>query len=142
MARGTTLLETLAVVVLVTVIVGAGGPTVQGLVDRATVSVAREALVGLVAEARVVALARGGATVVIERRPPGASIVVDGRVERSLGEGLPSAIGLELGRGRDRLELSYDALGLGRVASATIRLRLRDKERTLVISSYGRVRRR
>jgi len=142
MSRGTTLLETLTVVVLVAMVVGAGGPTVQSLADRATVSMAREALVGLVAEARIVALARGGATVVIERRPPRASITVDGRVVRSLEEGVPTAIGLDLGRGRDRLELSYDALGLGRVASATVRLRLRDTERTLVISSYGRVRRR
>lgn len=142
MSRGYTLLEAVTVVVLVAVIVGAGGPAVQELSDRAAVSAAREALVGLVAEARVLAVARGGATVVIEQRPPAAFVLQDGGIVRSLKGRMPSAIVLDLGRNRERLVLSYDALGLGRVASATVTLRLRDTERTLVISSYGRVRRR
>ena len=43
---------------------------------------------------------------------------------------------------RDTLVLAFDALGLGRVASATIVFRRGAAERALVVSGYGRVRRR
>jgi hypothetical protein len=49
---------------------------------------------------------------------------------------------LELSGGHPEASLDYGPLGLGRVASQTIRLRRGTREASLVVSSLGRVVRR
>jgi hypothetical protein len=51
------------------------------------------------------------------------------------------SVTVELSRGRSATELRYDALGLGQVASETLRFRRGDAASALVVSGYGRVRR-
>jgi hypothetical protein len=51
-------------------------------------------------------------------------------------------VSLDLGGGRTDVELAYDALGLGRVASQTVVFRRGDATAELVVSGYGRLRRR
>ena len=142
MKRGTTLLEALTVLTLVAIMIGVAGPSARRLRDRVAVVSTRETLVGLIAEARMLAIARGGATVRIGRVPPSGAVVVDGEMVLEVSESIPRSVELDLGPGRDSVRLRYDALGIGRVASTTIRARAGAEERTVVVSSFGRVRRR
>lgn len=142
MKRGTTLLELLTVLTLVAIVIGVAGPSARRLRDRIAVITTREAVVGLISEARVLAVAHGGATVHIGRVPPSGAVVVDGVVVRTLGEPVPPSVEFDLGRGRDSLRVRFDALGIGRVASATVSVRAGRDTRAVVISSFGRVRRR
>lgn len=142
MSRGYTLLEAVTALTLLGLIISTAAPALGGLRDRATVNASREALAGLIAEARVLAVARGGATVHVRRAPPAAWVSVADSVVRSLPGGVTDGVTLALSGGRDEIRLRYDALGLGRVASSTIRIRRGGVEGALVVSSYGRVRRR
>ncbi len=141
MRRGYTLLELLTVLLVMACAVNALLPAARSLTDRMAVVAAREALVGLVARVRSEAITHGGATLTILSDPPSAWIDAgDTLVTRSE---IGSAFGVTLhltGR-RDRARLAFDALGLGRVASQTIRIRRGDASAGIVVSSYGRVRR-
>ena len=141
MRRGYTLLELLTVLLVMACAVNALLPAARSLTDRMAVVGAREALVGLVARTRSEAFTHGGATLTILSDPPSAWIDAgDTLVTRSE---IGSAFGVTLhltGR-RDRARLAFDALGLGRVASQTIRIRRGDANAGIVVSSYGRVRR-
>lgn len=142
MRPGYTLVE-LAFVVL---LLGMTGlmvlPSVHRLGDRMAVVGAREAVAGLFAEARIDALQLGGATVRIRSGPwrawaeAGDSVL--GRVDLAR----DFSVSVSIGRGGSSADVHYDALGMGQVASETLTF-LRGDERTeLVISGYGRVRRR
>lgn len=102
---------------------------------------AREAVAGLLAEARTVAPAFAGASVRIESDP--------GRAWIQLGDSVGPPVLLEddtgveivLSGGRSGTEVAYDALAVGRIASETIRFRVGDEEAGLTVSGFGRVRR-
>lgn len=117
-------------------------PTARTMRDHLAVVAAREAVASLVAEARIGAVQRGGAVVVLEAAPWRASLDVSGLAPRSVA--LENDLGVRVGltRGRTETELRYDALGLGQVASETVTFRRGGAEAALVISAYGRVRRR
>lgn len=140
--RGFTLIE-LAVVVALTAFAAASlAPAARRYRDRAAVLAAREAMVGVLAEARVTALASGEAHVSIESGPWVArseqadSVLSVVRLESEWGVtvGLP-------GR-RSSSRISFNALGLGRMASQTLVFRRGGASASLVVSSLGRVRRR
>ena len=113
------------------------------LVDRAEAVAAREEVVRGVARARAFAVARGGASVTLVAQPPALRIDAGSEVVRAvpLGGG-DRRLSVALTSGRDSLTLRFDRLGIGRFANGTILLRRGDATRGLVISSYGRVRRR
>ncbi len=103
---------------------------------------AREAVVGLLAEARLAAIESGSASV---------RITVDTAEAEALGAGIPlrtAALGGEFGvtvglsGAATDVDLAYDGLGLGRMASQTITFRRGRETTELVVSGYGRVRRR
>lgn len=141
MSRGYTLLELATVLVLVAIATSLLVPAGRDLRDSFAVSAGREALAGLIAEARSAAPARGGAAVRVQGGPwrawatGGTTLLRTVELERELG------VTVELSRGRTSLELRFDALGLGQVASETVVLARGEHRRTLVVSSYGRVRR-
>lgn len=140
--RGHTLVELLFVLLLAGVAVSSMAPAARRQRDRAAVVGAREAVVGLLAEARLAALESGGASVRITATPPRAEALARGASLRSaaLGEDFGVTVGLS---GADtQAELSYDGLGLGRMASQTITFRRGREIAELVVSAYGRVRRR
>jgi hypothetical protein len=140
MSRGYTLLETVTVLVLLGTITAALTPAFRHYGDTAAVVAARESVVGLITRARVAATGAGGSTVHLRATPSIAWLSVGGvdveaeRLEHELG------VVVDLG-GRDEVVLSFDALGIGRVASATLRFKRGRSERTLVVAAYGRVRR-
>jgi hypothetical protein len=102
---------------------------------------AREALAGLFHQARFEAITHGAARVHLLRSPPSAELLVGGFVVERVELRKEYRASLRLSRDRAEAEIPYDALGLGRVASQTLRIERGDAEATLVVSAYGRVRR-
>lgn len=140
--RGSSLIETLWVLVLLGVLLAAALPRLEGLRDRMAVRGAREAIMGLFSRARHHAVLRGGAEVwaseelqTLELRASGLPVGVED-LGRSFG------VELEIGGSAGEAVLRYDGLGLGRMASRTLTVRRGAAEAAVVISSYGRARRR
>lgn len=141
MRTGYTLVELCSSLLLVALAGSALLPWARDLRDGLAVVAAREAVAGLLAEARVHAVAGGGATVHVRAGPwtawaeVGDSVIGRVSLEEELG------VSVILSRGRVATALRYDALGLGQVASETLLFRRGDAGRALVVSGYGRVRR-
>ncbi len=141
MRCGFTLFELCAALVLAAIAASALLPAGRTLRDRMAVVAAREAVAGLVAEARVAAVTHGGARVRLRAGPWRCWIEVRDSVAASAA--LEGDLGVVVSLSRERREttLEYDALGLGTVASETLRFRRGEQQSTLVVSGYGRVRR-
>lgn len=137
---GFTLLELVAVMTLLALGVAHLLPQARRWGDRVAVRAAREEVVGLLHRARMEAVAWGGATVVITSAPPEVELWVTGR-SVAISSLRDQGVALTLSGDRPRVELVYDALGLGRVASQTLRFRRGSAEALLVVSAWGRVRR-
>ena len=142
MRSGHTLFELAAALLLISLGSATLLPLVSGARDRYAVVAGREALAGLFAVTRSEAVARGGATVRLQGDPwrgwveAGDTVLPTVAVERDLG------VALELPRGRRDVQVRFDATGLGQVASLTVVIRKGRAEASLVVSGYGRVRRR
>lgn len=141
MRRGHTLLELCAVLLLAAVAASVILPAGRTLRDRMAVVAAREAVAGLVAEARMAAVAHGGASVQLRAAPWRAWAEVGDSAFGHLALEEDLSVTVDLSRGRTLTELRYDPLGLGQVASETVRFRRGDAFAALVVSGYGRVRR-
>jgi Tfp pilus assembly protein FimT len=140
---GQTLVELATVLVLVAVGASTLAPTARRLGDRAAVMAAREEVVRALAQGRMTAVSRGGATVTVVADPPEARVGVPGVVLRRVPlDGGSRRIRVRLTGGRDSLTLRFDRLGIGRFANGTVLLQRGDATAGLVISSYGRIRRR
>lgn len=103
---------------------------------------AQEEAARLFARARWTAVSTGGAVVELTAEPA-AGLVLSAAgdtvaVTRFGAEG----VSLTLSRGRSSTRLRYGPMGLGMVSSQTLRFQLGDSERSLVVSSLGRVTRR
>ena len=137
---GTTLLELITVLTLI----GVGGatlaPTARRLAEGAAVAAAREQVVALLLEGRGAAVASGGATVVLRASPPAGRIDAGSRIGRW--EALSPDITMHLGSSRDSAQVRFDGLGIGRFANLSLYVRRGNATTGLVISSYGRIRRR
>jgi prepilin-type N-terminal cleavage/methylation domain-containing protein len=139
--RGFTVVELVVVLLLLGVTTASVAPAARRQRDRALVLGAREAVVGLIAEARTAAMESGAASVRIVAVPARAEVVSQARILRTAAIASDFGVSIAIG-GSSQVELMYDALGLGRVASQTIAF-TRGREATeLVVSGYGRVRRR
>lgn len=140
---GQTLVELATVLVLVAVGASTLAPTARRLGERAAVVGAREEVVRAVARGRSAAVSRGGATVTVVADPPTVRVVAGGVVLRSVPlDGGSRRVRVRLTGGRDSLDLRFDRLGIGRFANGTVTLQRGEFTAGLVISSYGRVRRR
>jgi len=139
---GFTLLELCLVLSLLGVTWSVFLPAARQQRDRLAVLGAREEVLGLLHRTRAEAIARGGAELRLWADPARAAIVAgrDTLARAELGE--IHGVGLELPRGRSVSRLAYGSLGLGLVASHTIRLSRGEEEAVLVVSSLGRAVRR
>ena len=135
-------MELLFVLVLTGTTIASLAPAVRRQRDRALVAGAREAVVGVLAETRVAAMASGGASVRITSVPARAEAFAGALALRSAWLGTDFGVDVSLSGAATEVELAYDALGLGRVASQTITFRRGGESAELVVSGYGRVRRR
>jgi type II secretory pathway pseudopilin PulG len=142
MRNGTTLLELTTVLTLLGVLMSLAVPRLTSYRDRAIVLGAREGVIGLVTTARRLAVERGGATLHLRTDPARAFVVSGNDTVFGPPFGSPEHPALALGSGRSAIELPFDGLGLGRFTSATIRLTRGDAAAAIVVSAYGRARRR
>lgn len=140
MNRGATLFELLTVLLLI----GMGGSIFLGqaraLGDALAVRSAREEVVALFHRARMEARLHGEARVLI--REGDGVFVLDANGD-PVGRAEPSARGVDLRIGGDRVEaeMRFGPLGLAAFASATLELERGRGRARLVVSGYGRVRR-
>lgn len=140
--RGHTLLELLFVLLLTGLGAVSFAPVARRQRDRALVTGAREAVVGLLAEARLTAMESGGANVRITTVPARAEAFAGALALRAAALDADFGVAVSLSGSAPEVELAYDALGLGRIASQTITFRRGSETAELVVSGYGRVRRR
>lgn len=138
--RGYTLVEAVTVLTLLGVGASTVAPTARRLADRAAVVSAREEVVATLLRARTTALASGGARVIVVTVPP--AVVVEAGSLPPHRYAPPEGVRLRVGAGRDSTVIRFDALGLGRFANETIELERGDARAAVVVSSYGRIRRR
>jgi len=138
-SRGFTFLELLAVLALLGIGVSGLLPAARRWRDRMAVVGAREEVVGLFHRARVVAVARGEATILLTAPEPRVELWSQGELLDASSLGQAHRVVLTLSRGVPRVEIRFDPLGLGRVASQTLRFRRGEETTILVVSSLGRV---
>ena len=139
--RGHTLVELLFVLLLLAVGTGAFVPAARKLRDRAVASAGRETLVAGFAEARTTALRVGGSSLTIRRISPAYRVDTANGTGSWVGLNEPHAR-IRIDAGRDSISVAFDRMGLGRFASHSISVSVGEVERHLIVSSYGRVRRR
>jgi type II secretory pathway pseudopilin PulG len=136
-----TILEILALLAVLGSTLAVSLPAARHQLDRTAVLAAREEVAGLFHRARAEAVARGGASLLLSADPPvvelagGQELLARCRLEDQYGARLT----MTLSGGRMEAALRFDALGLGRVASQTIRFSRGEAEAVLVVSSYGRL---
>jgi len=141
MSHGFSLVELVIVVALLLLATSIGMPVAHRVRDTAAVHGAMSGLLALVAEARVLAVAKGGAEVHLRDSPPSATIRVGGTELRTTHFEPEDRLVLRLPRGRSEWTLRYDALGIGRITSSTLTVQAGEATGRLVVSSYGRLRR-
>ena len=138
--RGYSLLELTVVLVLLGLGVSLLLPAARRAADRFAVVGAREDLAGRLATARSLAMSSGGAALVIDE--PGSSVWIQVGEHVRDSAGLRGAVVVELPGARTRAVLRFDGLGIGRVASQTVRFTRGRATASLVVSAYGAVSRR
>lgn len=140
---GTTLLELALVLSILGVLLGLGYPLFRKGLDGLAVRGARDTLGSGVARARVAALSRGGASLMVDLGA--ARFWVESATGDTIGTptDLAARYGVRVsttGAGTDRVALRFDGLGIGRVANRTFQLRRGSAEANLTLSAYGRPR--
>jgi len=138
----TSLTELLLVLTLLGILFTLAMPHARHGLDAMRVRSARESTVGAALRARSLAVAHGGADLVLDLSAETAS-AVDGNgvlAEQTALSQYDVRISAD-GTSSSRIVLRYDALGIGRMASRTIRFRRGRAEAGLTFSSYGRIRR-
>ncbi len=139
---GATLPDLATAFLVVGVIAAMGMPVARSWADRTALTWAREEAVALFAQARREAVAHGGAILRFDGSQGTGALVLDGQVMRQVDFREGFGVEVDPGGSDGRAELQFDHLGLGQVASRTIRFQRGGEVRELLVSSYGRVRRR
>jgi len=142
MPRGYTLIELVFVLTLLAAGASVSAPAARKWSDRAAVVMAREDVVAALLGARTMAVVSGGSTVTLVARPASFRFDTDFSVGALELAGWDSTVAMGLGAGSDSVTIRFDALGVGRFSSRTIRLTRAGTTASVVISSYGRVVRR
>lgn len=138
---GVSVIEMLVVLSLLGILLGMIAPGAVRWRDAAAVRGARDELAAGLAWTRLAAAAHGGASLVMDPAAARYWITMrDGATRRAVDLFDRYGVTLETGT-TDTLALEYDALGIGRVTSRTLRLRRGSAEGGLVVSGHGRFRR-
>ena len=138
---GYTLFELIIVLGLLGLLLGLAAPPVARALAWARVRTARDVVAMGTARARALAVARGGAELVLDL--PRARAWIEAPDTATPPELVGDARWLRLsadGAGGDTVRIGYDDLGLGRMAGRTLRFRSGSAEARLTVSAYGRVR--
>lgn len=141
---GTTLVELLTVLALAGLLLGLAGPPIAAARDRVAAAAARDAVASALERARGVAIARGGARLLVGVSPPRAHVVTAAGEAAAPPLDLDGDYGVRIitdGAAVPLLELRFDSYGIGRMTSRTVRFRRGAAEARLTVSAYGRARR-
>ncbi|MGH7551692.1 MAG: pilus assembly FimT family protein [Longimicrobiales bacterium] len=144
MRKGSTLPELLITLLILSVIAAIGAIALRRGLEVYAARAARDSMAAAVGKARSLALASGAARLVVD--PGAASVWVEAPPGMRAGDALRlgDVFGVTVEADQHTggvVVLEFDALGLGRVASRTFRLRRGSTEARLTLSSYGRPRR-
>jgi prepilin-type N-terminal cleavage/methylation domain-containing protein len=139
MRRGFTLIELTVVLLLMATTLSALLPAARRQRDRMAVVSAREAWISRLARTRREARLAGGATLHVERDRALVWIEVDGEAMDTLDLG--DRFGVSVGPSSGEVLLSFDALGIGRLANRSLVFARGDAQAGVAVSAYGRVRR-
>lgn len=133
------LIELIFVLLLTALLIGIVAAPLAHTRDVLAVRGARAELAALVAMTRSTAIAVGGATLIIDIDAGSAWIERSGARVGDV-QHIAERHGVELAANRSRLDLRYDALGIGRMSSAVVRVVSGRASGSITISAYGRAR--
>jgi Tfp pilus assembly protein FimT len=133
------LIELTFVLMLTAILTGIVAAPMAHTRDVLAVRGARTELAALVAVTRSTAIAGGGATLIIDIGAGTAWIERSGARVGDV-QHIAERHGVELTSNRVRLDLRYDALGIGRMSNAVVRVVSGRVTGTITISAYGRAR--
>lgn len=138
----TTLTELLLVLAILGILASLGAPSLRKGLDAIAVRSARETTFAIAVRARSLAISRGGADFVLDMPTRMASAIdaAGSAVEQVQLATYGVTIAAD-GQPNPQIVLHYDAHGIGRIASRTIRFRRGSSEAGLTFSSFGRVHR-
>ena len=139
MRYGLTVIELCVVLLLMGTALSALAPAARRQRDRMAVVSAREATVALVARARREARLGGGAALLVERE--GGRLWVESTAPSRDTLALEERFGVRLELSSARARLPFDAMGVGRLASRSLRFARGEASSGLSVSAYGRIRR-
>ena len=138
---GVTLFELLIALMLIGVLTSIAAPSLRATTDLLAARAARETAFALFSRARVLALQHGGAEIELNARQDRITLRrASGAIEYEHEFGSQD-VDLTLEGTTDPVILRYDAYGLGRMMSRTVRFSARSANAGVTISSFGRVRR-
>lgn len=116
-------------------------PPARRTLDALHVRAAREAVFGAAVRTRSVALAQGGADLVIDVQQRTASVAAATGLLAATVSVAEYDVAITSDAFSSPITIHYDGRGIGRVASHTLRFQRGDAEAGLTFSSYGRVHR-
>jgi Tfp pilus assembly protein FimT len=137
---GYSLIELTFVLMVVTLLLGIAVPPIAHTRDVLAVRAARSDITGLLAVTRSTAIRSGGATLVVNMADGSAWIEKGAGVRIGDVQHIAARHGVRLTANQNLLNIRYDALGIGRMSSAVVRVRSGSVTGTITISAYGRVR--
>ncbi len=139
---GTTLTELLMAFCILGILAGLGAPAMGRGLDRFATRAARDELAAAVSRTRSEAVELGGATLVVDldRATFWIRSVAGDTVLRPVDLFARHGVALAASGAAVPLELSYDALGIGRMTSRTIRVVRGAVVANVTVSAYGRAR--
>jgi Tfp pilus assembly protein FimT len=137
---GYSLIEITFVLMLSTLLLAVAVAPVSHARDVMAVRAARGDIAALLAVTRSTAITTGGATLVIAVDSGTAWIERGGGARIGDVQHIAARHGVELTAARSTISIRYDALGIGRMSNATIRVKSGSVTGTITVSSYGRVR--
>jgi Tfp pilus assembly protein FimT len=143
MARhGSSLIEIAVVLGVMTVALGIAVPAFRHALDAYGAAAGRDAVVAMAARARAVAIAHGGADLIIDADSGWARIEAPGAAPDMIAirDRYGVAFAIE-NSSRTAVTIHYDGIGLGRLANLSLLVRKGDARARVVFSMYGRARR-
>jgi prepilin-type N-terminal cleavage/methylation domain-containing protein len=139
--HGFTLIELIVGLALAGLIAATALPSAARARDRLAVRSAHAELAAALAATRATAVVAGGATLHIDVPAASAWIQAPAGTRDGQTVDLAARYGVSLHtRTGHAVALRFDALGIGRMANATIQVRRGTAEASFVVSAYGRLR--
>lgn len=140
--EGYTLIELVVALGVLGILLGIAAPPALRWRDAASVRSARDEIAAGLARARIAAVAHGGASLWIDAASGRFWIAAANGADVIATVDLADRYGIRVESGSaGAVEVRFDALGIGRLANRTLRVRRRGATAGLTISAYGRYRR-